>query len=70
MYFGKNKYLIGCLYRASNFVEMADLDVVFKHARHFVDNEGFKDVLIMGDFNFPLIKGQMAERLQLPMILG
>ena len=53
LYFGKEKYLIGCLYRPSDFVDMADFDIVFKQARKFVDKRGFKDILIMGDFNFP-----------------
>ena len=55
VYSGKDKYLIGCLYRPSDFVDMNDFDLVFKHARNYVDEKGFKDVLIMGDFNFPSI---------------
>jgi hypothetical protein len=35
---------------------MNDFDMVFKQAREYVDKKGFKDVLIMGDFNFPLIQ--------------
>ena len=54
-YFGSDKYLIGCIYRPNDFVDMNDFDLVFKQARDYVDNKGFKDILIMGDFNFPLI---------------
>jgi hypothetical protein len=56
VYFGLDKYLVGCLYRPSDFTDMNDFDMVFKQARDYVDKKGFKDVLIMGDFNFPLIQ--------------
>ena len=56
VYFGLDKYLVGCLYRPSDFTDMNDFDMVFKQAREYVDKKGFKDVLIMGDFNFPSIQ--------------
>jgi hypothetical protein len=34
---------------------MNDMDLVFKQARDYVDEKGYKDLLIMGDFNFPSI---------------
>jgi hypothetical protein len=55
VYFGKDKYLVGCLYRPHEFVDMNDFDLVFKQAKEYVDEKGFKDILIMGDFNFPSI---------------
>jgi len=55
VYFGLEKYLVGCLYRPSDFIDMNDIDLVFKQAREYVDVKGYKDVLIMGDFNFPAI---------------
>ena len=48
-------FLFKCLYRPSDFVDMNDLDLVFKQAREYVDKKEFKDLLIMGDFNFPMI---------------
>jgi hypothetical protein len=53
IYFGSEKYLVGCIYRPSCFKDMNDMDSVFKQARDYVDEKGFKDLLIMGDFNFP-----------------
>ena len=35
---------------------MNDFDLVFKQAKHYVDEIGYKDLLIMGDFNFPSIQ--------------
>jgi hypothetical protein len=55
VYFGSDKYLIGCIYRPKEFVDMNDFDLIFKHAREYVDRKGVKELLIMGDFNFPLI---------------
>ena len=55
IYFGLDKYLVGCIYRPGGFKDMGDMDSVFKHAREYVDQKGFKDLLIMGDFNFPQI---------------
>ena len=34
---------------------MNDFDLIFKQAKEYVDEKGFKDLLIMGDFNFPSI---------------
>ena len=64
VYFGSEKYLVGCLYRPNDFVDMNDFDLVFKQAKEYVDEKGFKDLLIMGDFNFPSIiwlNGCVAE---------
>jgi len=55
IYFGSDKYLIGCINRSKEFIDMNDFDSVFKQAREYRDQKGFKDLLIMGDFNFPLI---------------
>jgi hypothetical protein len=52
VYFGYDKYLVGCIYRPDYMNDMNDLEMVFKQARKHVDEKGFKDVLIMGDFNF------------------
>ena len=56
IYFGKAKYLVGCIYRPNDFIDMNDFDLVFKQAKHCVDEKGYKDLLIMGDFNFPSIQ--------------
>ncbi|XP_065654771.1 uncharacterized protein LOC136081386 [Hydra vulgaris] len=56
VYFGQDKYLVGFLYRPNYFVDMVDFDNIFKIARRYVDVNAFKDVLIMGDFNFAAIK--------------
>ena len=53
---GKSKYLIGCIYRPNDFVDLHDINLVFTNARDYVDKNGFMDLLIMGDFNFPNIK--------------
>jgi hypothetical protein len=41
--------------RPSDFVDMNDSDLVFNQTREYVDKRDFKDLLIMGDFNFPMI---------------
>ena len=51
-YFGSDKYLAGCIYKPKDFVDINDLDLIFKQAKKYVDE---KDLLIMGDFNFPSI---------------
>nr|XP_047123803.1 uncharacterized protein LOC124806737 [Hydra vulgaris] len=51
--FGNDKYLIGCIYRPYDFTDMTDIKNVFKNAREYVDQKGFKDLIIVGDFNFP-----------------
>jgi hypothetical protein len=33
VYFGSEKYLVGCLYRPNDFVDMNDFDLVFKQAK-------------------------------------
>jgi len=53
---GKSKYLIGCVYRPSDFVDTNDIQLVLNNAREYVDKNGFKDFLIVGDFNLPNIK--------------
>ena len=53
---GKSKYLIGCIYRPNDMKDIDDLRRVFEVARSYVGNNGFKDIIIMGDFNFPEIK--------------
>ena len=53
---GKCKYLIGCIYRPSNFVDMNDVQMVMNSAREYIDKHGFKNILIVGDFNLPNIK--------------
>lgn len=53
--FNCEKYLVGCLYRPNDFVDMNDFDLVFKQAKDYVDERGFKDLPIMDDFNFPSI---------------
>jgi len=55
LYFGSDKYLIGCIYRPNDFTDMLEMETVFNLAREYVDKNGFKDLLIMGDFNFPSI---------------
>ena len=55
IYFGNDKYLIGCIYRPSDFTNIAEINVALSLAREYVDKKGFKDLLIMGDFNFPKI---------------
>ncbi|ESN92775.1 hypothetical protein HELRODRAFT_164888 [Helobdella robusta] len=55
IYFENGKYLIGCIYRPDYFVDMDDLELVLKQAKSYVNGKGFKDVLKMGDFNFPFI---------------
>ena len=46
---------MGCIYRPSDYTDMAEIEVILNLAREYVDKKGFKDILIMGDFNFPLI---------------
>ncbi len=55
IYFGNDKYLIGCIYRPNDFIDILEFEVAFGLAREYVDKNGFKDLLIMGDFNFPEI---------------
>jgi len=55
VYFGTDKYLVDCLYRPNDFVDMNDFDLVFQQAIEYVDEKSFKDLIIMGDFNFPSI---------------
>ncbi|XP_065658850.1 uncharacterized protein LOC136083383 [Hydra vulgaris] len=53
--FGHDKYLFGCIYRPCDFMDMTDIENVFKTAREYVDLKDFKDLIIVGDFNFPEI---------------
>jgi len=53
---GKSKYLVGCIYRPSDFLDINDIQLVVNNAREYVDKSGFKDLLIVGDFNLPNIK--------------
>jgi len=55
VYFGTDKYLVGCQYRPSDILDMNDFDLVLKQDKEYVYEKGFKDLLIMGDFNFPSI---------------
>ena len=55
VYFDNDKYLLGCIYRPNDFLDMAEFGVVFGLARKYIDKNKFKDLLIMGDFNFPSI---------------
>ncbi|XP_065664755.1 uncharacterized protein LOC136086386 [Hydra vulgaris] len=41
--------------RPNDFLNIAEFDVVFGLARKYIDKNKFKDLLIMGDFNFPSI---------------
>lgn len=52
---GKSKYLIGCIYRPSDMLDMSELGRVVETARAYVGTSCFKDMLLMGDFNFPNI---------------
>ncbi|XP_065672125.1 uncharacterized protein LOC136089952 [Hydra vulgaris] len=54
--FGNGKYLVGCIYRPNDVVDMELFRNVFRTEREYVDKRGFKDLLIMGDFNFPKIE--------------
>jgi hypothetical protein len=47
--------LIGCIYRPSDFTDMDEVNRIFVNARAYIDSQGFKDLLILGDFNLPLI---------------
>ncbi|XP_065671758.1 uncharacterized protein LOC136089635 [Hydra vulgaris] len=55
VYLENNKYLVGCIYRPNDFVDMSDLDLVFKKTKDYIDIKGYKDLLITGDFIFPSI---------------
>ena len=55
VYFENNKYLVGCIYRPNDFVDMNNFDLVLKKAKGYVYKKRYKDLLITGDFNFPLI---------------
>ena len=48
IYFGNDKYLIGCIYRPSDFTNTAEINVALSLAREYVDKKSFKDLLIMG----------------------
>jgi hypothetical protein len=52
---GKSKYLIGCIYRPNDMLDMGELGRVIETTRAYVGTSGFKDMLVMGDFNFPNI---------------
>jgi hypothetical protein len=54
--FGSDKYLIGCLYRPGEHPFIDDFELVFTRAREYVDNEGYKELLVMGDFNLPSVQ--------------
>ena len=41
IYFGKDKYLVGCIYRPNDFIDMNDFDLVFKQAKYYVDEKGY-----------------------------
>lgn len=51
----KIKYLIGCIYRPPDRLNMSDLKLVFEAANSYVERGEFKELIIMGDFNFPNI---------------
>ncbi|XP_065680623.1 uncharacterized protein LOC136094554 [Hydra vulgaris] len=36
-----------------DFTDMTDIKNVFKNAKEYVDQKGYKDLIIVGDFNFP-----------------
>ena len=55
VYFENNKYLIGCIYRPNDFVDMNDFGLVLKKAKDYVYKKRYKDLLIRVDFNFPSI---------------
>ncbi|XP_065651308.1 uncharacterized protein LOC136079499 [Hydra vulgaris] len=55
VYLENYKYLVGCIYRPNNFVDMNDMDLVFKKTKDYIDIKGYKDLLITGYFNFPSI---------------
>ena len=55
VYFENHKYLVGCIYRPNDFVDMNNFDLVLKKTKDHVDKRGNKDLLITGDFNFPSI---------------
>jgi hypothetical protein len=50
------KYLIWCIYRPQDQVDMSELKKILSEATHLVDTNVFCDLLIMGDFNLPHIK--------------
>ena len=47
--------MVGCIYRPDDFVDMNAFEKVFTLARNYVDAKNSKDILVMGDFNFPFI---------------
>ena len=46
-----DKYLVGCVYRPSDWRDMNDLRLVFETAREYVGKHNFKELIIFGDFN-------------------
>ncbi|XP_065672152.1 uncharacterized protein LOC136089977 [Hydra vulgaris] len=49
------KYLIGCIYRPNEQIDMNDFRQVIHNAKTKVDVKMYADILILGDFNFPNI---------------
>jgi hypothetical protein len=47
------KYLVCCIYKPPDFTEMIDLCKVFRKIKDYADRKCFKDILRMGDFNYP-----------------
>ena len=45
--FGTDKYLVGCIYKPDDFVDLNDFEIVFTQARNYVDAKNFKDILII-----------------------
>ena len=55
VYFKNDKYLVGCIYRPNNFVDMKDFYLVLKKAKDYIDKKRYLNLLITGDFNIPSI---------------
>ena len=53
LYFGKSKYLVGCIYRPYDFRDMVEIEKVIGLAREYVDKRDFQHLIIMVDLNFP-----------------
>jgi len=47
------KYLVGCIYKPPDFTDMQDFGEVFRKIKDYADRKCFKDILIMGDINYP-----------------
>ena len=53
---GKDKYLLGCIYRPPDLIDLAEIETIFNQVKKYILNKSFTDVLIMGDFNLPEIR--------------